>query len=540
MQLRPILSSIDNPDDVDVEIELRLARFEGLMERRPKLLNSVLLRQNPHNCAEWLKRVDLMKTPREVIDTYTEALKTVSPDKAVGKLSEIWVRFAKFYEKAHQLDDARAILNRATSVHYKSVDELADCWCQWAELELRNDKPENAMNVIRKATQKKKNVGIHDKLASPQERLFRSLKTWLMLADLEESYGTFESCKRVYEQVLDLRIATPQTILNYTAFLAENKYFEDSFRVFERGVGLFKWPNVCEIWQTYLTKFVKRYGGSQLERARDLFEQCLEGAPEKYCKEIYLLYAKLEEDHGLIRSAMQIYDRAVHKCPKEEKYQCYNIYLNRASHFHGVTAKRPIFHQAINDLDDDGALKMAVRYAALEKSLGEIDRARGIFAFASTVANPDKEKDFWATWKEFEGEYGNEDTIREMFRLKRSTQALFTSDVNFHKAQRLLAEQQQTIEEDLEHEKDKLSNVDKKALLEQVRDGRVKGTTSESAVEKMRQKILFTSGKNKNPDEINLDAGANLDGSDDEGGAMKMDIGKQMVPDAIYGGLKKD
>ena len=31
------------------------------MDRRPLLLNSVLLRQNPHNVPEWQKRVDLLE-----------------------------------------------------------------------------------------------------------------------------------------------------------------------------------------------------------------------------------------------------------------------------------------------------------------------------------------------------------------------------------------------------------------------------------------------------------------------------------------------
>ena len=50
---------VPTPED-EVEIELRMGRFEHLMDRRPLLLNSVLLRQNPHNVAEWQKRVDLL------------------------------------------------------------------------------------------------------------------------------------------------------------------------------------------------------------------------------------------------------------------------------------------------------------------------------------------------------------------------------------------------------------------------------------------------------------------------------------------------
>lgn len=47
---------------------------------------------------------------------------------------------------------------------------------------------------------------------------------------------------------------------------------------------MFKWPNVSDIWSTYLTKFIARYGGRKLERARDLFEQALDGCPPKYAK----------------------------------------------------------------------------------------------------------------------------------------------------------------------------------------------------------------------------------------------------------------
>jgi len=58
---------MEDEDTDDIVIEMRLARLENMMERRPLLLNSVLLRQNPHNVNEWLKRVELLKDkPNEV------------------------------------------------------------------------------------------------------------------------------------------------------------------------------------------------------------------------------------------------------------------------------------------------------------------------------------------------------------------------------------------------------------------------------------------------------------------------------------------
>ena len=64
-----------------------------------------------------------------------------------------------------------------------------------------------------------------------QMRVHKSLKLWSLYADMEESLGTFESAKAVYTRMLELRVATPQLVINFAAFLEERNYFEDSFAV---------------------------------------------------------------------------------------------------------------------------------------------------------------------------------------------------------------------------------------------------------------------------------------------------------------------
>ncbi len=69
-------------------------------------------------------------------------------------------------------------------------------------------------------------------------------------------------------------------------------------------------PSVCDdVWVSQ-QRAPCRYTGTKLERARDLFEQCVEGCPPEHAKTFFVLYAKLEEDHGLVRHAMSILDRA--------------------------------------------------------------------------------------------------------------------------------------------------------------------------------------------------------------------------------------
>merc|ERR1712013_831061 len=261
-----------------------------------------------------------------------------------------------------------------------------------------------------------------------------------MYADLEESLGTFESTKAVYNRIIDIRIATPQVIINFATFLEEHNYFEESYKCYERGIALFGWPHVFDIWNTYLPKFIERFAGSKLERTRDLFEQCLEKCPEKFAKNFYLMYAKLEENHGLSRHAMAVYERATKAIPKAEQYDMFNIYIRRASELFGITHTREIYEKAIEALTDEKSRDICVRYADMETKLGEIDRARGIYSYGSQMCDPRVTAIFWKAWHDFEVKHGNEDTFREMLRIKRSVQAQYNTTVNFMSAQ-LLANQ---------------------------------------------------------------------------------------------------
>ena len=66
----------------------------------------------------------------------------------------------------------------------------------------------------------------------------------------------------------------------------------------------------------------------------------------------------------------------------------YNIYLKRAAEIYGVTHTRTIYESAIESLMSDQAINMCVRFADLERKLGEIDRARAVYAHASQMCDP--------------------------------------------------------------------------------------------------------------------------------------------------------
>jgi pre-mRNA-splicing factor SYF1 len=412
------------------DVELRVARLELLMDRRPILLNSVLLRQNPHNVAEWVRRATLHAeagaSAARVVAVYAEAVATVDPALAVGKASALWEAFARYYERAGDLANARAVLRRGTATgRFRSSEELAALWCGWAEMEIRAGDAPAARALLAEAVAAPRGGGAGGD--GVRRALHRSARLWALHLDLEESLGGVPDTKAAYERALALRVATPQMALNYAAYLEERRYFEDAFRAYEQGVAAFPWPHVRDIWAAYLGKFLERYGGSKLERARDLFEQALAGCPPAEAPLFYRLYAEAEERYGSVRHAMAVFDRATVAVAPADRYATYLAYIAKAEEHYGAARTRDIYARAVEALPDAQVKDMCLRFAAMEARLGEADRARAIYAHAATFCDPAVATTFWATWQDFEVAHGSEDSFRDMLRIKRSVAASFST-----------------------------------------------------------------------------------------------------------------
>ena len=169
------------------------------------------------------------------------------------------------------------------------------------------------------------------------------------------------------------------------------------------------------------------------------------------------MYAKLEEEHGLAKRAMKVYERATEAVVDEDKFevrgflslsicqifnhefQMYTIYVAKAAANFGLPSTRPIYERALEVLPDKQTSQMCMRFAQLERKLGEIDRARAIYAHASQFCDPRVLPEFWKEWYDFEIETGSEDTFREMLRIKRSVQAQFNTESSFLAAQAVAA-----------------------------------------------------------------------------------------------------
>jgi pre-mRNA-splicing factor SYF1 len=131
-----------SPDEIEhceFELELLISRFEHLLERRPLLLNSVLLRQNPHNVREWINRVHLYDGSLNLqLETFEEAARTIDPKNQTGSFADLWTTMTKLLEAANDLEKTRHIFERAILAPFAKVDELARVWCEYVEFQLRH------------------------------------------------------------------------------------------------------------------------------------------------------------------------------------------------------------------------------------------------------------------------------------------------------------------------------------------------------------------------------------------------------------------
>ena len=426
-------------ENVETDLDLSILRLEDLLNRRPLLLSSVLLRQNPHNVDEWLKRIALFSNEaspyhslERTVETYTEAVLTINPQLATGEqpLSAVWSHFARFYLQADDVDNARVIYGKALAVPYRRVDELLNLVCEWVELEIKRGELSRARDVLTRLCKTgggKRRGGASGEELSVQEKAGRSPRLWSLYADLEENIGTLTTTRAVYDAMLQLRVITPQLCLSYCQLLSDAGYYEDSFRVYERCIALFHYPHVLLLWLAYLHSFVARYRGTKRERTRDLFEQCVASVPAEHARKLYLLYGKWEEEHGLARRAMNVYHRGCLAVPPKQRYAMYLVYVARVTARFGLTKARDVYEEAIRSVSDAQVVTLALSYAQLERRLGEVDRARAVYVFASQWADASTGGGarLWREWDEFEVESGNEDTYRDMLRVKRTVAAAY-------------------------------------------------------------------------------------------------------------------
>lgn len=397
---------------------LYLCKLERLLLSRQHLLTDVLIRLQPNNIQFWTDRLKLFESDHSaLIHEYERAVKAIN-SKGTLQFHLIWIDFAKIYLANDDLKTAREILEHAASSKVRLQSEDHACLLiKWAELEL-ND-PSIAIGIISKG-------------CNPQSPSFKSRTLWNYLVDLCEAVylksSTDDHLNQVistYQKMIDLKLATVQTFVNYAEFVMHaTKDVDRQFAIFERGIASFGWPVAFELWNVYLPKAMEELPRRPLgvERLRDLFDQALHGCPDQYAPSVVLLYCRFEENHGLARNTLRILDSAVKRplLSAEDKASLFGYFINKTKQLSDITDLRSVYERATRALstDTDNLVTVSLGWASLEASLGELTRTRALLVHIAEQASGDDR--LWDAWETIEKDHGDERSFRDMLRLKRA------------------------------------------------------------------------------------------------------------------------
>jgi pre-mRNA-splicing factor SYF1 len=430
---------------LEQEVDLLATRVEFLLDQRPILLTEVRLRQDPNNADEWYKRAQLLgkrigdeKANRPAASVLLEAVATVVAEVASGRLSRCWLALGWYFDAAGDAASCRLAFQTATEVNFRTSEECGAVWCAWAEWELTQGHADKALAVMQRAVLppsvssaarqdalKAAGGGAKAGKGPSGAAVHKNIRVWSLYLDLEETVGTVETCKAAYAAAFDAKILTPAMAINCARFLSQNAYFEDAFKIFERAIDLFdnKFPHCKPLWESYLRAFIARYGGEKIERLRNLFEQSLSQCPEEDKASFFVQYATAEEKYGLARHCVSILERGATECAPDQRADIFKLCIKKTEKHFGLSHTRPVYERALAKLGEDDARALCEDFAAMETALGEIDRARAIYTHGSQFADVRYEPQYWVLWRAFEEAHGNEDTFREMLRVRRSVEA---------------------------------------------------------------------------------------------------------------------
>ena len=386
-------------------------RVNNLLQRRPFLLNSTILRRNPNNVNEWLKRIELMKEKNDVNQIkklYEECLNTIKINEAYGKLSEIYISYANFYEENNNIKKANEIYFKGCNLNYKKTEENVTMWCLWCEMNIRQKKYKDAYSIIKYICTNNTNK---------YYKYNKNIKLWSLYIDLEINMNKNNEKQviYIYNKMIEFKIANIETIFNFIIYLEKIKYYEKIYNIYEQSIELFTWPNAYDICLCYLVDFINHYKNEKSEIFRDIIQNII--VLSGHLKIFYYIYAFYEEKYGLYNHCIDILKEASQNVKDDEKPEIHSVIIAKSAKYFGIGKVRLAFDDAMNNLDKSFVLEIGLKYISIEIKLKEINRARGIFKYLGKLFNPDNKEykeEFWEMWDNFEKLYGDTVTYQEM------------------------------------------------------------------------------------------------------------------------------
>ncbi|KAI0136282.1 hypothetical protein BJ170DRAFT_5429 [Xylariales sp. AK1849] len=349
-----------------IKLEKRFGEFQRVRDLYQRF---TIIHPEPRNFIKWAKFEEEFGSDlvREVYATAIEAL----GDEFVDE--RIFIAWARFEAKLKEVERARAIYKHA-------LDRL----------------PRSKSMTLHKAytTFEKQfgdREGVEDVVFSKRRRHYEDLinqnsknyDTWVDYARLEESSGDVDRVRDVYERAV---AQIPPT--------REKRH----------------WRRYVYLWVFYA--LWEETEAKDVERARSVYEECLKLIPHKsftFAK-IWLMKAQFEIRQGQLTAARKTLGLAIGKYPKDKLFKGY---VELEMKLYEFVRCRTLYEKHIewNPANSQAWIK----FAELEQSLDDLDRARAIYELAIRQDALDMPELLWKAYIDFEEGEGEYDKTRDLY-----------------------------------------------------------------------------------------------------------------------------
>lgn len=359
------------PDEAAWSSYIKMEKRYGEYDRARSIFERfTIVHPEPRNWLKWTRFEEENGTSDLVRDVFGTAIETLGEDFMDEK---VFIAYARFEAQLKEFERARAI--------YKfGLDRL----------------PRSRSSLLHKnyTTFEKQHgdrTGVEDVVVSKRRVLYeeqvkenpRNYDAWFDYARLEEASGDVDRTRDVYERAI---AQTPPT--------REKRH----------------WRRYIYLWIFYA--LWEEMENKDINRARDIYTTCLELIPHKEFtfSKLWLLKAQFEVRQMEIQQARKTMGQAIGRCPKDSLFKGYIDMEMRLFEF---VRCRTLYEKHVEW--NPANCQAWIKFAELERDLGDSDRARAIFELAISQEQLEMPELLWKAYIDFEEYEGDPARPRALY-----------------------------------------------------------------------------------------------------------------------------
>lgn len=326
-----------------------------------------------------------------------------------------WIRFAKFEFKNGEIARARYVYERA--IERLADDEEAETlFVAFAEFEERCKETERARCIYKYALD-------HIPKGRAEDLYKKYVAFEKQFGDKDGIEDAIEGKRRFqYEEEVRKSPLNYDTWFDYIR-LEENvgKKVKNKDRireVYERAIANVPPAEEKRYWQRYIYLWInyalyEELEAKDMERTKDVYRECLKLIPHQKFSfaKIWLLAAQFEIRQKNLEGARKLLGNAIGRAPKDKIFK---KYIEVELQLGNISRCRTLYEKYLEWAPEN--CYAWSKYAELERSLSETERARAIFELAIAQAALDMPELLWKAYIDFEISEGEYERTRDLYK----------------------------------------------------------------------------------------------------------------------------